>query len=590
MPGMMNANTSKSSTPCLSDFSVPGRLTTFCFAVLVLLLSVPFCSAQTPNIYIAQSASGSNNGTSCANAYAYTFFNASGNWRGGSPIGPGTTVHLCGTFIGAANGTLLFFQGSGTSGNPITLLFESGATLASPVWSNGNNAQSGAINTNGFSYLVINGGPTCGWNQSSLTTTPCNGSIQNTANGTALAYQNYTVGIDVAGGSNIEIKNLGCYNMYQRTGNAEEDGGFNQQHCVFMETYGGVSPSYLTIDHDVFTMGGWLISDGSSGGDYLTIGPGNDFSYADHDFNGAEPHFYVFGNHFHDWAIWDSATDAYHHDGIHCYGGSGGNTQLAYIYNNQFDGATGGNFNQAIFLEGNTSTTRCMVPGGTVYIFNNIAIINGSSPAIASIYGNATTGDVNDIFANNTILNSTPGSSQSCMNFQNSSSTRVENNATGGCGELVGTGGVLSTTYVAFDYNTYENCSSYNCFAAVGVDSGSFATWQAGSCTGSPGTCDQHSKANLGSSTYFNLASGCTPGSVGQSCAPQSGSPLIGSGANLFNLCNGKPNPGLGALCSDINGIARASSGAWDVGGFAHGASANANPPAPPTGLTATVD
>jgi hypothetical protein len=539
--------------------------------LLVIILGTSVgVRAQATNVYIAMTAAGSANGSSCANAYGYTFFNTSANWGTGSgQIGPGTTVNLCGTFTGAANGTLLVFQGSGASGNPITLLFGTGATLTSPVWLNNNDATSGAINTNNQSYLVINGGPTCGWNQVTLTTTACNGSIQNTQNGTSLTYQNATVGIDVVGGTHNTIKNLAFNNLYVRTGDLEEDGNFNQQHAIFFEQTLGTGPTYTTVTDNTFSYGGWQISDNSVDSDYLTIGPGNDFGYSEHDFNGAEPHFWFFGNHMHDWAIWDSTTDAYHHDGVHCYDGGGGFTQFAYIYNNQFDGATGANFNQAIFLEGNTSTTRCMLPGGTAYIFNNVAIINGESPAIAAIYGNATTGDVNDVFANNTIINSQPTATQSCMNFQNSSNTTVANNAVSGCGELVGAGGVLTTTYSKFNNDFYQNCSSFNCFAAAGVDSGSFATWQAGSCTGAANTCDPNGAANLTSTTYFSLGSGCVPGSLAANCAPTGGSPLVGAGANLFSLCNGQPVPGLGALCSDINGVVRPSSGAWTVGALA---------------------
>jgi hypothetical protein len=502
-------------------------------------------------------------------------------------------VHLCGTFTGALYGTLLFFQGSGTSVNPITLLFETGATLTSPVWSNGNNAASGAINTNGQSYLVINGGPTCGWNQATLTTTPCNGSIQDTANGTTLAYQTYTTAIDIVYSSSyVTVENLGCYNMYQRRGNATEDPSWNQQHCVMLEGTPGNSPSHITITNNVFHDGGWLVSDNSYD-DYLTIGPGNDFYNADHDVNGAPPHFYVFGNHMHDWAIWDSTADAYHHDGIHCFAGAGGNTQAVYIYDNQFDGATGNNMNQFIFLEGAGSSTTCMVPGGTEYIFNNIMVMDGESPSLAGIYGNSTTGDVNDVFTNNTMLNNQPSNSQNCEETADSLQATVENNAIGGCGELVAAGGTFSlNNFKVFDYNAYENCSGYNCWSVAGVDSSSFAVWQAGSCTGSANTCDRHGKANVSSSTYFALGSGCVPGSVGANCAPVSGSPLIGAGANLYSICNGQPNPGLGALCLDIVGNPRSSSPsqAWDVGAYVSGTSTSANQPAPPTGLTATVN
>src|SRR5262249_52982902 len=62
--------------------------------------------ASANDVYIAQSAVGSNNGSSCANALAYGYFNTAGNWTTSAPtgtkIGPGTVVHLCGTITGAA--------------------------------------------------------------------------------------------------------------------------------------------------------------------------------------------------------------------------------------------------------------------------------------------------------------------------------------------------------------------------------------------------------------------------------------------------------------------------------------------------------
>jgi hypothetical protein len=69
----------------------------------------------------------------------------------------------------------------------------------------------------------------------------------------------------------------------------------------------------------------------------------------------------------------------------------------------------------------------------------------------------------------------------------------------------------------------------------------------------------------------------------------QSGSPAIGAGANLYNLCNGQPNPGLGALCFDANGKARPSSGAWDAGAFSVSTGNNPQLPQPPTNVTAAA-
>ena len=84
--------------------------------VLIAAILVVFATAfsTASNIYIAQNAAGGNTGADCANAHAAAWFNSSSNWgSAASQIGPGTTVHLCGTFNApaGANGYLTF-QGS----------------------------------------------------------------------------------------------------------------------------------------------------------------------------------------------------------------------------------------------------------------------------------------------------------------------------------------------------------------------------------------------------------------------------------------------------------------------------------------------
>lgn len=95
----------------------------------LLLLSAPgTVEAAVQNIYSAQNAVGSADGSSCAKAKAVSFFNTDTNWgTGGSQIAGGTTVHLCGTIS-----TSLVFQGSGAANNPITLLFEPNTKMSAP--------------------------------------------------------------------------------------------------------------------------------------------------------------------------------------------------------------------------------------------------------------------------------------------------------------------------------------------------------------------------------------------------------------------------------------------------------------------------
>ena len=84
--------------------------------------------AAASSIYLAQSAAGSGDGSSCTNARAASSFNSASNWgTGATQIGAGTTVHLCGTVT-----TSLTFQGSGTSTAAVTL-DGTGATYAGAI-------------------------------------------------------------------------------------------------------------------------------------------------------------------------------------------------------------------------------------------------------------------------------------------------------------------------------------------------------------------------------------------------------------------------------------------------------------------------
>src|SRR5215831_18269782 len=131
--------------------------------LLLLWFFSPICAnASVSNVYIGQSSAGSGDGSSCVNQKPITFFNTAANWGSGSTqIGPGTTVHVCGLINVAANTTALAFQGSGSSGNPVTLLFEPGAIVQAPYFPasvGGVNACGGGVCGQGKSFIVIDGG------------------------------------------------------------------------------------------------------------------------------------------------------------------------------------------------------------------------------------------------------------------------------------------------------------------------------------------------------------------------------------------------------------------------------------------------
>jgi len=553
------------------------------FVYLSLLMASPAAHAET--FYVSQNGGAVAGGSACngQGTLSASWFNTAGNWSNpkvAGKIGPGDTVYACGKFTGTAGGTMLFFQASGSSGNVITLLFDTGATFTAPYWLNGGSGNGGAINTNGQSYLLINGGNDCGWDPVSNTTKPCNGTIVNTANGTNLPYQAATIGIDVpANSTNIRIKNVDIHNMYQRTGTSNEDGNWTAQNCIKMEN----SPTItnITIDHTICHDVGWGIVGGT---DNIFIGPGNDFYNADHNIQSAPVHGFIFGNHFHDWGIWDNPALSYHHDGFHCYSNSNGSAQVLYIYNNLFDGNVGSTMQAFVYLEGETSSTRCFVPNAKgPYLFNNIAISNASHQSQYLPAGNSAGNTLQALFVNNMSFGNQPSSSgMYSVQFTANNNVMVRNNALGGAGILIGQKPTNVTYNGTIDYNRYENCTGYNCFSANGVSSGQFSAWQSGGN-------DPHGNAGFSTSNFFGVGSGCVAGSVAADCSPKSGSPLIKGGTNLYALCAGQPNPGLGALCYDIKGQPRPQTGNWDIGAFNSSSSAASSGPSAPTGLSAVV-
>src|SRR5580700_2598827 len=113
--------------------------------LVLLLFSATFAEAKK-DIYVSQNGLGALNGHDAADAFALSFLNNALNWGTGPlQINPGDTVHLVGTLTSIGTtppfNTALNLPGSGTLGNPITILFEPGANLTSPCW-----PSSGAIN------------------------------------------------------------------------------------------------------------------------------------------------------------------------------------------------------------------------------------------------------------------------------------------------------------------------------------------------------------------------------------------------------------------------------------------------------------
>jgi hypothetical protein len=505
--------------PRLRPSALAAGLVSAFFAVCTFS---PPAAASGTDIYIAMDAAGAATGTDCADAYAASFFNDPSHWgSAASQIGPGTTVHLCGTFTAPAGASgYLATQGSGSSGSPITILFESGAVLTATYWG-------GAAILVQNDFITVNGGT--------------NGTIQATDNGTTKANQQAGgTGVQLSGASNVVIENLTIANLYVRSGMTDANG-----YCGALSASGGSNIQWRNnTAHDVH----WALVYDATGGTTtnVEIGPGNDIYDTDHGAviaigNGTTATItgaYIHGNHIHDFANWDDTSDDFHHDGVHVFDFANDLMTEVYVYNNLIDGDWGMYDNAGIYVESADE-------GGTITtcgIFNNVFNQMGGANASGAIADYSSNGCLQ---ANNTVFLDAMTSE-----FQTSIGSVIYNNVGIMQSRLIegGDGGKIS----ASDYNDFYPApiAGSNSFIAPG------------------GVCCIDTLADWTKATGFDMHSITANPNLTSAFVPSAGSPVIGAGKNLYGTCKGQPSPGLGALCEDAAGIARPASGGWDMGAY----------------------
>jgi hypothetical protein len=509
---------------------------------LVLLMGSKSASAN--DIYIAQSAAGGASGVNCAGALPMTFFNAASNWgTGAAQIGPGTTVHLCGTFTASAGASgYLTFQGSGASGSPITLTFESGAIVQAPYW-----GANGAIYVSGKSYITIDGGAD-GLIQATL-----NGTSGGTCPGGTCTYQQFAgEGVYLTGDSYVEVKNLTIANLYVHS-SVSDTGGSGLHNPWGIGVWSG--DSNITVDnntiHDVnwgvfveFASGSpdsnldfhsnsiYNVSVGIAGGDGTAgatlTGPVN-----------------IYNNVIHDTENWDANGDVNHHDGIYIWltNASSSWTGAYNVYNNWIYNIET-SCSAGIYFDSGASSTY---PAGTA--FNNVIGTNcGGDGAIYDKSGKMR------------LYNNTFTDAQQTINSQSS-----------------GTGQILE--------NNISAASEGILFGQMSLATSDYNAWYALTNPAMTYSTSYSTLAAFKSSTGFDAHSITSAPNLSTSFVPNAGSPVIGAGVNLYSVCNGQPNPGLGALCYDKAGNARPTSTAWDMGAY----QSTGTQPLPPSGLTAII-
>ena len=534
-------------------------------------------SARANDIYFAQSASGAANGADCADAYplhdSSHGINLTSNWV------PGNTLHVCGSITLGANTNAVTAQASGASGSPITIKFEPDAVLSSPYWPgdpvNSCASNCGAIDTNNQSYITIDGGGT--------------GIIQNTANGSSLANQARTMGVDLRGNF-VMLKNLTIRNLYLVTSNEGNLSCPSAGNCpgAFSTDVSVGNGSSVEICNNILMDAHKGIDSSSTSSAYTPppssmctsaqANPGVNIynnTLSDHAWQihvGGGGYVNVYNNDASNWTPWFNpiGPTAYHLDGIIVYAGSAEITH-AYIFNNYIhgdfinDSPTG-----FIFCTYGVSGS-----GSQCTIFNNLLVATGSTVTKGfGMYFHAANGNPlgPHVIYNNTLSGFGGGGI-----YTDGDSTQhytVKNNIfLSSSGYYVTLNGTPSTNF-ASDHNVFYGGRTFG-GSTGGFPGGiSLASWQ------SSGE-DAHSveaNPNLDANWQIQNTS---------SAAYSRGSNLSTVNINPLNFSI----PTTVGVNGGYKGIARSlTSAAWDSGAHVYGTGTSSGAPAAPQNLTATAN
>jgi hypothetical protein len=521
------------------------------FLAVAVLFAAVSCSAT--DIYFGPVSAGSNNGTSCANAYQYS--DGTHGWSLSAQQAAGNNLHICsGTYAAAANGTLMTFVNSGSSSSPITLIADQGAaTFQAPYF----NTSNGAITNNGGqSYIVING-------NSNLV-------IQNTANGTSLANHQASYGIALFGCSHCTVENTTIQNIYVNQGSnsgATDTNGGGTSGIFLNGTSTGAVISGNTVSQSKVAIG--VSPDGGSPADASNVTISNN-TVSDMDWGifvgGGDSsdtmnNVVINGNKISNWTNWQYPASQYHQDGVMLYNVGNPSAGLtATLHDNYIYGAfsNGGSPTGLIYCADFTSCT----------IFNNLLVNTGTTSAFHSPLwlGQSENHGKNMSVYNNTMVN-TNGSAGACVTLQITGTAVFENNICTGYttafASYLTSMAALQNTISSSIRNVWPSSMGSSAISCNVGGSGlfaTFATWQGDGFDANSSTTNPNLTASY--------------------LIPSTSSSAYQIGADLTGL-------EITALDIDMAGNHRSSSGAWDAGAYLYSTSSSSV--APPTNLNAAV-
>lgn len=529
-------------------------------------------SARANDMYFAQNASGSANGTDCADAFglhdASHGINVSGNWV------PGNTLHICGSISLAANTNAVTAQASGMSGSPITIKFESGAVLASPYWP-GNPSMScasncGAIDTNSKSYITIDGGGT--------------GVIEGTANGSSLSNHQPSMGVFLRGNF-LMLKNLTIKNIYlNSSAESTSQWGFGTADVLIGGSNNNVEVCNNTLNNahvGIWSAATQLVfvpapSQACTGTQAAAGVNLYNNTLSDHGWQmniGGTGYVNIYSNDISNFANWFYPTggSAYHLDGIIAYSGTTGGVVRPYIYNNYIHGDFANSSPTGFIF----CTYGVPGSGSACTIFNNLLVGTGTTATGAQgIYFHSADGNPlgPHVIYNNTI--SGFGTGGIYTDGDSAQKYTVKNNIfLSNGGYYITLNGTPPANFVS-DHNVFYGGRTFGGSTGGFPGGTSLSSWQ----SNGEDSHSVESNPNLDSAWHIQNSS----------------SPAYGRGANL-SLLNITPlnfsMPSVVGANGAVNGPARSLvAPSWDGGAYVYGVGASSSAPAAPQNLTAVAN